>query len=186
MAETPVIIPEFTNGVPTAAFTDNAGNFVQMTSLVDGSGQANDVIGNLNAPAAASDTAAASLNGRLQRIAQNITALAALSGGQVAPGAGAASAIVTGGTAVTLVTGPCNGGYIVNPVNNIAQGIAGVPAENAYIDPVGTPGSTDATANGTTLLLQPGQQFDIPPLETGHAIKGNAATTGHQFTVVVW
>lgn len=103
---------------------------------------------------------------------------------QVTPAAGTASAIVTGGTALTIVTGPCSGGYIENPANATAQGIATV--ENLYVDPVGTPGSTDTNANGTTSMLIPGQKYTIPPLATGQVIKANAATAGHKLTCVTW
>lgn len=99
------------------------------------------------------------------------------------PAVGITATIVTGGTAVTVVTGPVNGGYIVNPLNTAAQGVT---AENAYIDPVASPGSTDAAANGTTNILQAGQVYTIPPLQTGSVVKANAATSGHKLTVVVW
>jgi hypothetical protein len=102
----------------------------------------------------------------------------------VTPAAGTASTITTGGTAVTLVTGPVNGGYITNPPNAASQGI--VTAENAYVSEVGTPGSTDGAANGTTTLLTSGQTFTFPALAAGVLIKGNAATSGHKLTVVVW
>lgn len=100
------------------------------------------------------------------------------------PAAGLASAIVTGGVAITAVTGPVNGGYITNPLNAAAQGIT--TAENAYLDMVGAPGSTDASAKGTTVLLAPGQNFVIPALASGVNVKLNAATAAHAFTVVVW
>jgi len=100
------------------------------------------------------------------------------------PSGGTTSTIVTGGTAVTLVTGPVSGGYITNPANASAQGIS--VAENAYVNPVGTPGSTDAAANGTTVLLQPGQTYYIPAISAGRVVKGNAATSGHLLTVVTW
>lgn len=102
----------------------------------------------------------------------------------VTPRAGTASTITTGGTAVTIVTGPCNGGYITNPINAAAQGISA--AENVYLDPVNTPGDTDANANGTTILLEPGQNFSLPQLASGVALKANAASSGHKLTVVVW
>src|ERR1700743_813688 len=88
------------------------------------------------------------------------------------PTAGTASIITTGGTAVILVTGPTNGGDITNPPNAASQGIS--MAENAYIDPVSTPGSTDASGNATTTVLLPGQSYSIPALATGVVIKGNA------------
>lgn len=108
----------------------------------------------------------------------------AVTPGAVTPGPGAASEIAAGGTAVILVTGPCNGGYITNPSDAAAQAIA--TAENAYVDPVAVPGSTDGTANGTTSLLAPGQSYSVPPLAAGSKIRGNAATSGHKLTVVVW
>lgn len=104
--------------------------------------------------------------------------------GVITPAAGTTSTVVTGGTAVTLVTGPIKGGYITNPINLASQGIAA--AENAYIDPVGSPGSTDTAGNGTTVILTPGQTYSLPALSTGVLVKGNAATSGHKFTVVVW
>jgi hypothetical protein len=102
----------------------------------------------------------------------------------IAPHAARTSTIATGGTALTLFTGPINGGYITNPVNAEAQGLH--TAENAYIDFVRLPGSSDATANGTTILLEPGQNFYLPALPTGVYVKGNAATSGHKLTVVIW
>lgn len=103
--------------------------------------------------------------------------------GKMTPIAGTASAIVTGGTPVTLVTGPCNGGWVTNPTNAAAQGIA--TAENANVDPVAAPASGDANGNGTTTVLLPGQTFEIPALASGQLIRANAATSGHKFTVVV-
>lgn len=103
--------------------------------------------------------------------------------GEYTPAAGTASSIVTGGTAVTVVTGPVNGGYICNPLNTAAQGVT---AENAYVDQVGTPGSTDGAANGTTALLVAGQCLTLPPTKTGSVVKANAATSGHKLSVVVW
>lgn len=96
---------------------------------------------------------------------------------------GTIAIITTGGTPVALATGPINGGYVLNPLNAASQGVT---AENAYVDPVGTPGSTDSAGNGTTAILQPGQPFYLPPLATGAVVKGNANTSGHKLTVVTW
>ena len=105
--------------------------------------------------------------------------------GSLVPVAGLATAVATGGTAVTAVSGPINGGYIINPPNLAGQGIGA--AEALYIDMVGTPGSTDAANNGTTSSLPAtGGTFTLPPLATGVNVKVNAATTGHKFTVVTW
>ena len=51
---------------------------------------------------------------------------------------------------------------------------------------VGTPGSTDATANGTTIVLAAGTSFTLPALATGVTVKANAATSGHKFTAIDW
>jgi hypothetical protein len=102
----------------------------------------------------------------------------------VTPAAATADHITTGGTAVTAIAGPISGGFIVNPLNATAQGIGA--AENLYIDMVGTPGSTDAAAHGTTSLLSAGQSFTLPPVASGVNVKVNAATSGHKFTIVVW
>ena len=97
---------------------------------------------------------------------------------KVTPSALTTATVVTGGTAVTLICGPINGGWLKNGDNASMQGIA--QAENFYVDAVGTPGSTDAAANGTTVALQPGQPFTIPALaNSGVCLKGNAATSGH-------
>ncbi len=100
------------------------------------------------------------------------------------PAAGTTATIAVGGTAVTLFSGPSLGGYIVNPYNAAAQGIS--VAETAYIDMVGTPGSTDAAASGTTATLVAGQVFNVPRLAADVSVKANAATSGHILTVVQW
>jgi hypothetical protein len=102
----------------------------------------------------------------------------------VTPGAGTTSIIATGGTAVTVMSGPCNGGWVTNPLNAAAQGIA--TAENAYLDMVGSPASTDAGGNGTAQILVSGQSFFIPALNAGVSVKVNAATINHKFTVIAF
>lgn len=106
------------------------------------------------------------------------------SSSNVGPYAGKAYIVVTGGTAITLAAGPIHGGYVTNPLNAASQCIAA--AENAYVDPVASPGSTDAAANSTTVLLQAGQNYTIPPLANGIKLRANAATSGHCLTVVLW
>jgi len=51
---------------------------------------------------------------------------------------------------------------------------------------VAAPGSTDATAWNSTVILQPGQNFVLPPLAAGVNVWINAATTGHQISGEVW
>jgi hypothetical protein len=102
----------------------------------------------------------------------------------VTPAALLTSEITTGGTAVTVITGPCRGGFITNPVVAAAQGLGST--ENLYLDMVNTPGSTGSAANGTATALQPGQSFTIPPLKTGVSVKVNAASPGHKLSGAVW
>jgi hypothetical protein len=106
------------------------------------------------------------------------------SSGAIVPMVGAANQIPIGGTAVALVVGPINGGWCTNPANAAAQGIQ--TAENLYIDMVNPPGSTDATAYGSTILLTPGQNFTIPAIAAGVVVWGNAATNGHNVSITVW
>jgi hypothetical protein len=100
------------------------------------------------------------------------------------PTAAAASVVTTGGTAVSVFPGPINGAVIINPPNATAQGVA--LAENLYVSMVNTPGSTDATANGTTIVLVPGASYTFPALATGVTVKANAASSGHKFTAIDW
>lgn len=102
----------------------------------------------------------------------------------VVPKVGNVTAVATGGTAVSAVLGPVVGGYIVNPANAAAQGLGS--AENMYLDMVAAPGSTDAQAIGTTVLLVPGQDFYLPTLPDVVTVYVNAASNGHKFTCVVW
>lgn len=103
---------------------------------------------------------------------------------QVTPAVGTASTITTGGTAVTVITGPILGGFVCNGSNAAIQGIS--TAESIYLDMVGTPGSTDAAANGTTSPIATGQCFTLTALATGVTVKVNAATSGHKLTVNKW
>jgi hypothetical protein len=92
--------------------------------------------------------------------------------------------VTTGGVAIVAVAGPIYGGFLTNPLTAAAQGVA--TAENLYIDMVGAPGSTDAAAYGTTVLLLPGQNFTFPWLAVGVMVRINAATSGHRVSGEVW
>lgn len=98
----------------------------------------------------------------------------------VTPRAGDTVTIVTGGTAVTVVSGPMNGCYIVNPLSATDQGIAA--AEAVYINPVGT---ATTTGNGSNTAVQPGQTYNCIPASLG-PVSANAATSGHKLVVVRW
>jgi hypothetical protein len=102
----------------------------------------------------------------------------------VTPGALLTSEVTTGGTAVTVITGPCRGGFVSNPASAAGQGLGST--EDLYLDMVNVPGSTDATGNGTTQTLVAGQSFAIPPLRTGVLVRVNATSSGHLFSGVVW
>jgi len=95
-----------------------------------------------------------------------------------------AAVVAVGGTAVVVAIGPIVGGFLTNPLNAAAQGIAA--AENLYVDMVGIPGSTDDAAHGTTVILQPGQNYAIPPLNYNIVLRVNAATSGHAISGSVW
>jgi hypothetical protein len=100
----------------------------------------------------------------------------------VTPAAGTAHAIVTGGTAVTMVTGPVNGCQIINPPTATDQAIS--TAENAYVNPVTTAATT---GNNTTATLAIGQVWNCPgALLNGTNVSVNAATSAHAFTVITW
>jgi hypothetical protein len=202
---TNVTVPLTGSGDSTAVVETIAGVAAanrQVVSIGDRAGGAVDVIGGLTESAPGTDTASSGLNGRLQRLAQRLTSLIALlptaltgSGNlKVAlveqsngftPAAGTVSQVTTGGTAVTVISGPCNGAFITNPANAARQG--GIAAaEPIYVDMVATPGSTDAAANGTTTAIDPGQSFTVPPLASGVNVKVNAATSLHKFSVEKW
>lgn len=97
-----------------------------------------------------------------------------------APRAGDIAIVTTGTTAVTPMSGPYNGCYIVNPLTATDQGI--MAAEPLYVNPVV---AATTTGNGTNTAIAPGQAWNCPVGGTG-AISVNAATTGHKFTVVRW
>ena len=100
--------------------------------------------------------------------------------GAVTPVAGTSSMIATGGTAVTMVTGPVKGCYITNPTSATDEGIG--TAENAYANPVTT---ATTTGNGSNVTLTPGQSFYCPAGMTTN-VSVNAATSSHKLTVVQW
>ena len=94
----------------------------------------------------------------------------------VTPRACVTTTVVTGGTAVTIITGPLTGGYLVNPATAADQGIGS--AENLYVDPI-NPATT--TGNQTNSTLSPGQGYNFVPMQNS-TVTVNAATSGHKFT----
>lgn len=90
--------------------------------------------------------------------------------------------ITTGGTAVTVCTGPLHLVTITNPLTAADQNIA--TAEPLYVDCTGAAATVGGA--GTVLALQPGQSWVCPhPFVTmSMSISANAATSGHRFTAV--
>jgi hypothetical protein len=96
------------------------------------------------------------------------------------PVACTASTIVTGGTAVTFITGPINGGYVKNPLTTTGQGVT---AENGFIS---LNGAATTTEGGLITAIEPGVTFSLPALASGKTVSVDAATTNHKFSCVVW
>jgi hypothetical protein len=100
------------------------------------------------------------------------------------PRAGLANTIAIGGNAIVVAIGPCNGGYVTNPLNAAAQGI--VTAEDINVDMTAAPPAGDSYGYGTTVAIPAGQTFTIPMLAPGVQVWVNAVTSGHRLSVVVW
>ena len=88
--------------------------------------------------------------------------------------------VATGGVPVVAFVGALYGGRITNPASSIDQGIAHL--ELLFVDIVNTAG---LQATSTTVALQPGQSFDVPPNQTT-PVSVNAATSGHRFSAVLF
>lgn len=103
----------------------------------------------------------------------------------VTPVAGLTSTVTTGGTAVNAAGPNPNGGFITNPASAADQGL--VTAEDLIINPVGTAANpnTSGVANGTNFRIPPGGTWQLIPGQTTNT-SVNAASNGHQFSVVVW
>jgi D-lyxose ketol-isomerase len=98
-----------------------------------------------------------------------------------APAAGANTQTPsTPGTAITAIPANQAGGYIVNPLAAVDQGLP--QGEVLYVDQVG---GAKTQANGTTLALQPGQSYTVIPFTlTPVTVASNSAS--HKFTAVCW
>jgi hypothetical protein len=84
------------------------------------------------------------------------------------------------GVAIDVISPNQSGGFIVNPLLAVDQGIAA--AEVLYINQVTVSG---IVANGTTLALQPGQSYTVIPLTTT-PVTVASQTPGHKFTAIMW
>ncbi len=91
--------------------------------------------------------------------------------------------VVTGGTPVVALTGPFNGGFIVNPLLSADQG--GGSVEPLNLNLVGTAAAA-GSINGTTFALPAGSTFNLPSGGLSASISVNATTSGHKFTCTRW
>lgn len=94
----------------------------------------------------------------------------------VTPYRAATSVVLVGGTPVTVMFGPLQGGVVENPQLAGDQNLA--EAEVLFIDLV-NPASLSPTL--TTMALQPGQSYSLPAGQTTN-VSVNAASSGHRFS----
>jgi hypothetical protein len=86
----------------------------------------------------------------------------------------------TPGVAINAIAANQTGGYIVNPVAAVDQGLAS--AEVLYVNQVG---AATLNANGTTIALQPGQSYTVIP-STTTPVSVASTSANHKFTAVQW
>jgi hypothetical protein len=96
----------------------------------------------------------------------------------ITPYSGAANTVNFGGSPVIALHGPLTGGIILNGPDLVSQGIGVV--EPLYVDITG-PAALGQTR--TTIPLQPGQYFLVPPGQTTN-VWVNAESGGHRFTAI--
>jgi len=91
----------------------------------------------------------------------------------------AVSEVPLGTKPITVIYGPCLGGFIQNPATARDQGLASV--ENLYVDPVfaATP-----FESATCFVLTPGQTWQVPANFAGD-LSVTAASSHHRFSGVV-
>jgi hypothetical protein len=86
----------------------------------------------------------------------------------------------TPGLPVNVIAPNQTGGYIVNPLLAVDQGLA--TAEVLFVNQVSP---CDVHANGTTIALQPGQSYTVIP-NTTTTVSVASLSANHQFTAVQW
>jgi hypothetical protein len=72
------------------------------------------------------------------------------------------------------------GGYIVNPLAAVDQGLPS--AEVLFVSQVGP---ADTSANNVTVALQPGQSYTVIP-NTTTPVSVASGSANHKFTAVQW
>lgn len=97
---------------------------------------------------------------------------------------GTATAIVTGGVAVSAIPANVVGGVIANPVNAIDQGLGA--SEDIIVGPIDAPpDATPGNGNGKYFVISPGGTWTIiPGQDTATFV--NAASSGHKFSAIYW
>ena len=123
-----------------------------------------------------------SLVGLSAQLPAGANVIGSTTGAQVTPAACSAAVVTSGGSPITLISGPTTQPVtIYNGSTAAQQGIAA--AEVFYLNEVSAPGSTDAAvaSNSThsTFPLVAGQSYVVGPLKAGTSVQGNAATTNH-------
>jgi|SRR6516165_6927500 hypothetical protein len=96
------------------------------------------------------------------------------------PIAGPNTQTVTSGVPVIAIAQNQTGGYVVNPLLAVDQGLT--TAEVLFLNQVGP---SDTNANGTTIALQPGQSYTVIP-NTTTPVTVAALSANHKFTAVQW
>jgi hypothetical protein len=86
----------------------------------------------------------------------------------------------TPGVPVVAISPNMTGGYVVNPLLAVDQGLA--TAEVLYVNQVG---NSTVVANGTTIALQPGQSYTVIP-STTTPVSVASQSANHKFTAVQW
>ena len=86
----------------------------------------------------------------------------------------------TPGQSVIAIASNQSGGYIVNPLAAVDQGLT--TSEVLYVNQVTL---ADTVANGTTIALQPGQSYTVIP-STTTPVNVASISASHKFTAVQW
>ena len=100
----------------------------------------------------------------------------------IVPMQGLVTVIAMGGVGVMVIPPGAYGGYIWNPYTASDQGIGAT--EPLYVNPIQAP---SLQGFGATSVLYPGAgPWTVPVPKSTAGVFVNAATSGHQFTVVYW
>jgi|SRR5215472_17962954 len=86
----------------------------------------------------------------------------------------------TPGVPINAIGPNQSGGYIVNPLAAVDQGLPN--AEVLYVSQVG---AADTSANNVTVALQPGQSYTVIP-NTTTPVSVASGSANHKFTAVQW